>query len=174
MNLRKFLKKERLLWHKHFIPSFLAAIVVAVIAFIYETTFSNIILLASVGASAVILTNSQSHHLTKLHTTIVAYIVAIVISAIVYFVNSLVKLDMALNVFLLIFLVGIFLFLFNAFHPPAITASISFIVLEMPLVEMFYLFGAVIILLIVVRFLTYIVSQHLPVKDFMNEFKRSF
>jgi CBS-domain-containing membrane protein len=174
MDFKKIIKRERILWHRHFIPSLLAGVLVAFIAFVYEMTISNIIIIASVGASAVILTNIRSHHLTKLHTTIVAYVIAILVSSLVYFVNLFFPLHIAISIFVLVFLVGILLFLFNTFHPPAITASLSFIVLERPLIDMLYLFFAVIILFILVRFATYTLSQHLTVKEFLKEFKKSF
>jgi len=174
MNLDQIIQKERILWHRHFIPSLLAGVLVGLISFIYEATVSNIILFASIGASAVILTNSRSHHLTKLHTTIVAYFVTILISSAVYFFNVFIPLHISINIFLLIFLVGLALFLVNAFHPPAITASLSFILLERPLIDLLYLFSAVIILFVLLRLLTYIFSQNLSVKNFIREFTRSF
>jgi hypothetical protein len=75
-----FIKREKYLWHKHFIPSFIAGIAVGLLSFLYKATLSNIILFASVGASAVILAHSTSHHLLKLRTTIIAYITAIMVS----------------------------------------------------------------------------------------------
>lgn len=175
MNIKRIIKKERKIWHAHFLPALIAGLVVAAISFVYEITISNILLFASVGASAIILTNSHSHHLTKLHTTIVAYIIAILVSSGVYFFNMYVyNFYISINIFLVIFLMGIVLFLFDAFHPPAITASLSFIVLDRPLIELIYLFVAIILLLTLVRFVTYVMSQHLSIKEFFNEFKRSF
>lgn len=174
MNLQKFLQNKRQLWHKHFIPSIFAGLVVALISLIYEATLSNVVLLASVGSSAVILTNSHSHHLTKLHTTIVSYLFTIIISSLVYLLNTALPLHVSINIFLLISIVGTTLFLANSFHPPAIAASLSFILLEKPLIDLLYLFAAIILVLICIRFLTYVFSQRLSVKEFTKEFKKSF
>tara|TARA_Y100000310_G_C20676209_1_gene813201 strand:- start:587 stop:1111 length:525 start_codon:yes stop_codon:yes gene_type:complete len=166
------LRKERRLWHKHFLPSLMAGVIVGIIAFFFEATVSNILLFASVGASAIILTNQHSHHLTKLHTTIVGYVSAIVLALAVYYLNTFYDLHIAVDIALLVFLVGLALFLFDSFHPPAITASISFIVLERPVFDLLYLFLAIIILMIVVRMGTYTISDNLPVKEFWREFLR--
>jgi len=66
MKSKDFFKKERLLWHKYFVPSLLAGICVGLIAWFFELTISNILLFASVGASAVILTHSTSHPPSKI------------------------------------------------------------------------------------------------------------
>ena len=173
MNWNKFVKKERSLWHHHFYPSLFAGIIVGIISYLFELTVSNVILFASVGASAVILMNSQSEHLLKLNTAVAAYVLAIIISLGVYFFNLYVPLHVSINISLLVFLVGLSLFLFNSFHPPAITGSISFILLERPVMDLLFLFLAIIILLIFIRFFTYIFAQNLRVKDFIKEFIRS-
>ncbi|MFH1290448.1 MAG: HPP family protein [Nanoarchaeota archaeon] len=172
VKVKTFLRHKRKLWHYHFIPSLIAGLIVALISYVYKLTAFNILLFASVGASAVILTNSRSHHLTKLRTTIIAYLLAVAISSIVYGLNLLIPIHVSINIFILIFLVGLFLFLFDAFHPPAITASLSFILLDRPLFDLIYLFIAIIVLLIIVRLITYVLSQHLPVKEFALEFKK--
>lgn len=172
MQFKKFIAKEKILWHRHFLPSLLTALVVAVLSFLYEYSTSSVVLFASVGASATILTHSRSHHLTKLHTTITAYLIAIIISLLIYFLNSAIPLANSVNIFILIFMVSLSLFLFNAVHPPAIGASISFILRKGGVDELIYLFSAVVLLLIAVRFLTYILSQHLSVKEFEKEFKK--
>lgn len=174
MDFKKFIKREKVLWHRHFIPSVIAGLAVALISFVYQITVSNIVLFASVGASAAILTNTRSHHLTRLRTTILAYIISIIISSFVYLINLFIPLHISINIFLLVFLVGLFLVLLNTFHPPAITASLSFILLERPVVDLIYLFIAIIVLFVVIRLLTYTLSQHLSVKEFFKEFRKSF
>jgi len=168
------IKRERIIWHEHFIPSLIAAIAVAAIAYVFEATTSNIVLFASVGASAVILTHRKSHHLTKLHTTIVAYLIAIGVSLFTFIINKWFPIHIAINIFIVVFLVSMLLFLFNVFHPPAITASLSFLLLDRPTIDLVYLFVAIIALLILVRFATYVICRHLPVKEFMAEFEKSF
>jgi len=174
MDFDKFVKHERRIWHNHFIPSVLAGLLVALISLVFDLTVSNVILYASVGASAVILTNQSSHHLVKLHTTLVAYCVAIVLSLLLYYFNLAYPLHISLNMFLLVTFVGLGLFLFDAFHPPAVTASLSFLLLEGAVLDLLYLFISVFVLLIMIRLMTYIVSQHLSLGEFVKEFKKSF
>ncbi|MBN2567754.1 HPP family protein [Candidatus Woesearchaeota archaeon] len=172
MGWSSWLKHERRLWHKHFMPSLIAGVIVAALSYAYQATISSIILFASVGASATILTHAKSHHLTRLRTTLGAYLIAIVISLCVYGLNQALPLHISVNIFLLVFLVGIALFLLDVFHPPAITASLSFILLDRPLIDLLYLFCAILLLFIGIRFLTYVLSQHLPVGEFFQEFCR--
>lgn len=169
---RKILRKEKRLWHRHFIPSLAAAAAVALLSLLYKVTVSNVILFASVGASAIILTNTRSHHLTKLRTTIMAYLIAIVISVGVYGLNLLFPLHISINLFLLMLLVGIAIFLADVFHPPVITASLSFILLDRPVLDLLYLFVAIILMFILIRLATYTFSQHLTVKRFWREFRK--
>ena len=172
MNFDKIIKREKILWHNHFIPSLLAGLLVGLITFLYQATISNILLFSSVGASALILTNSKSHHLTKLRTTIISYFITIIISLGVYYLNKLIVVPLYLNIFLLVFLIGIVMFLANSFHPPAVAAGIAFIVLDRGVIELLYLFFYIIVLLILIRFLVYTLSQHLSVKEFRKEFGR--
>ena len=171
MNFDKIIKREKILWHNHFIPSLLAGLLVGLITFLYQATISNILLFSSVGASALILTNSKSHHLTKLRTTIISYFITIIISLGVYYLNKLIVVPLYLNIFLLVFLIGIVMFLANSFHPPAVAAGIAFIVLDRGVIELLYLFFSIIVLLILIRFLVYTLSQHLSVREFRKEFR---
>ena len=77
-------KKERLICHKRFLPSFVAGIAVALITLFFEITASNIVLLASLGASAVILTHKQTHRLNILRTVIFSKIYEMVQEDVVF------------------------------------------------------------------------------------------
>ncbi|MBU1198761.1 MAG: HPP family protein [Nanoarchaeota archaeon] len=172
MSFKTFLRKKRKLWHKHFVPSLIAGICVAVVTFLFEFTAANIVLFASVGASAAILANFNSHHLTKLHTTITSYVIAIIISLILYGLNLFLNMPLYLNLFFVVFLIGLVIYLADSFHPPAISAGVSFFLFERNLSDLIYLFIAIVVLFILIRFFTYTISQRLPVKDFFVEFKR--
>ncbi|MBD3259087.1 hypothetical protein GF371_00485 [Candidatus Woesearchaeota archaeon] len=174
MNIHQWLKKERRLWHKHFVPSLIAGVAVAILTLLFEFNAFNVVLFASVGASAVILANLRSHHLTKLRTAIIAYVIAIIVSTGVFLLNLLHNFDPAFNLFFVIFGIAILLYLLDSFHPPAITAGASFILLERPVIELGYLLIAIIVLLVLVRFAAYIFSQHLPLREFYEEFVREF
>jgi len=174
MDYKKLLRRERILWHNHFIPSFLAGLAAALISLLYQMTIANVVLFSSVGASAAILTNNRSHHLTKLHTTIVAYVIAVVISSSVYLLDKEIPIHISVKIFLLVFLVALFQFLLNAFHPPAISGSLAFILLDRSIIDLLYLLSEITILLIFVRFTSYLISQHLTISEFVKEFEKSF
>lgn len=171
---KDFINKERALWHKHFTPSLIAALIVAVIMAFMRLTLSNVILFSSVAASAFILTHSRSHHLTRLHTTIVAYIIAMLVSGAVYLISLIAGIPLSVHVFIAIFLTAILLYLANAIHPPAVSASLSFVMVETYISGLVWLFFAILILFIMVRLATYVFSQHLSLKNFTYEFTRSF
>lgn len=172
MDFDQWMKRERLLWHNHFIPSVFAGLIVAFLAYLYELTLPNIVMFASVGASVTILTHTHSHHLTRLYTAILAYFIASLLSALVYILKSYVETAIYVDIFLVIFLVNLGLFLFNVFHPPAVGASLAFILFHQRIADLAYLFIAIVIALIVVRFFTYIFSQHLSVTEFVKEFEK--
>ena len=170
---KEFIKKERKIWHKHFTPSIIAALVVALVTAFMKLTVSNVILFSSVAASAFILTHSKSHHLTKLRTTLIAYLIAIIISGILFAINKIINLPTSVNLFIVIFFTGIGMYLANAVHPPAVSASLSFVLLEGYYISgLVSLFFAILVLLILVRLLTYVFSQHLPIKSFFKELKK--
>ena len=174
MSLKRIIKKERKIWHKHFIPSLIAGIGMAIVTLAFDVTVFGVVMFSSVGASAVILANNQSHHLTKLRTTIFAYISATVISGLVFLLNKIIPIHLSINLFLIVFLVAIIMYLLDTFHPPAISAAAAFLLLEREIADLIFLFVTVIAILVFVRFFSYIFSQHLSVKEFIKEFKKEF
>ena len=170
---KEFIQKERLVWHKHFTPSIIAAFIVAIVTAFMELTLSNVILFSSVAASAFILTHSTSHHLTKLRTTLIAYLIAMFVSGAVYGINLFLRMPMSVNLFIVMFFTGIGMYLANTVHPPAVSACLSFVLLEGYYFSgLASLFFAILLLLILVRFTTYIFTQKLPMKSFLKEFER--
>ncbi|MFO7710159.1 MAG: HPP family protein [Candidatus Woesearchaeota archaeon] len=172
MDFQKFLRKEKKIWHKRFLPSLAAALLAGFISYVIDFTLSNVVLFASVGASAFILTNANHHHLATLRTTILAYVIALIISSFVYMANKYYPLHMSVNIFLLVFFVGISLYLFNAIHPPAISVSLSFILLKRSYVELIYIVIAIFLLFIIVRLITYAYSGDLSIRHFGKEFRK--
>jgi len=79
--------------------------------------------------------------------------------------------DIALSIAIIVFLMGVLLYTFNAVHPPAITAALSFLVLNRAPKELIYLFLAIIAILILTRLITYLVEQRLSLKEFIKEFE---
>lgn len=172
MNFKRFLKKERQIWHRHFVPSLVAALAAGLIAYIFEATTSNIILFASLGASAFILSNAEKHRLTKLKITVKAYTIAVILSVLLYYIDKIIPMHMCIKISILVFIVSMGLYLANAVHPPAVSASLSFILLERGLGELFMLLLAIILLLTMMRAFTYVYSKDLSIRHFLHEFKK--
>jgi len=156
------------------LPPLIAAVVVGAMSFLYEVTISNILLFASVGALALILAQRTSPELKRLRITIVAYVFAIIVSASVHYLNQVVELDISVGLFITILSIGILMIAFDTFHPPAVTASLSYLLLDRPIIDLFILFSAIIILLIVVRFAVYTLVLRYPIKKFFTELIKSF
>jgi len=173
MSFKKWLMHERSIWHKRFLPSLIAGVAVAIISLFFEMTVSNIVLLASLGSSAAILTHKQVHKLTILRTVILSYVVALVVSlgamALVRFVG--VTFPVAALVGVTFTTIG--MYLLDVFHPPAVSASLAFVMFHVGFWEITVIFTSVILLLILTKLMTYaFYYEHLEMKHFWNEFKK--
>lgn len=173
MDVKKWLKHERLIFHKRFIPSLISGIAVSIIAFFFQATASNIIMFASLGASAVIISHRYVHKLTILRTVIFSYLLALIVSiSLLLFVSKL-NLSFSIATLLAVTITTILLYLFNIFHPPAVAASLSFIIMDTGFIETLVIFISIIILLVVMKLLTYaFYYEHLELKKFHHEFKK--
>ena len=156
------------------LPPLIAAVIVGGLSFVYEVTISSILLFASVGASALILARRTSPELNRLRISINAYIFAIIVSVGVHYLNQWFELDVAVGLFISILSIGILMISFDAFHPPAVTASLSYLLLDRPITDLFILFSAIIILLFVVRFAVYTLILRYPIRGFFKELVKSF
>ncbi|MBT6774338.1 HPP family protein [Candidatus Woesearchaeota archaeon] len=173
MSLQRFINKERLIWHKRFIPSLIAGIAVAVITFFFEMTASNIVMFASLGASAAILTHKQIHKLTILRTVIFSYLISLSISGIILFIIHHYTLSFSIAALIAVTLATLTMYLADVFHPPAVSAALAFVLLDGGFWETIVIFFSVIILLIIIKLLTYaFYYEHLEMDKFMQEFKK--
>jgi CBS-domain-containing membrane protein len=173
MLFTNWLKKERRIWHKRFIPSLVTGIAVTILTIFFEMTVSNIILFASLGASAAILTTKKIHPLNVLRTVIISYVIALVVSSLLLFVSHHLFMPFSVSVLMAVTLVTLAMYLFNVFHPPAVAASISFLVYDAGFYETFLIFISVIIMMILIKFLTYaFYYEELKMHKFHLEFKK--
>jgi CBS-domain-containing membrane protein len=171
---KKLIKKETKIWHQHFIPSLIAGVGVAVVALFFKLNVPNVILFSSIGASAIILAHNDSHHLTKLHTALLSYFTAVIISLILLWINSMYEFHWAVNLFFVVFLVSIAMYLIDSVHPPAVSAALAFVLFEGKTLDLIYLFLSIMALLVFIRFISYTISSNLSIKKFLHEFKKEF
>ncbi len=172
MGFQQLWEEEKYLWHKHFIPSVIAGIAVAVMAYVQEQTVSNIVLIASIGSSTMILTNAASHHLVKLRTALGSYSVAAIIAVLIQLYTQVVPLSTPVVVAFSVFFSGMAIYLLNMVHPPAISVAVSFVLTDTASLTFLSLFPAILLFFIIVRLLAYLISQHLSLRRFLDEFKR--
>ena len=172
MSWHSWFTKERRIWHKRFIPSLVTGLAVAIITLFFELTTSNIVLFSSLGASAAIMTHNKIHELNILRTVISSYLIALVVSLLVGTGITL-GLNSELGVMITVCVTLILLYLFDIFHPPAVSASLAFLILEGGFAERIYIFFAVIILLIITKLLTYLFFyENLELRKFHLEFRK--
>ena len=164
-------ERSKEFWHEHFVPSLIAGLVIGLVVFSYDTTVANVLFFASVGASAVILTNSSSHHLVKLRTALWAYFMLAVLAPLIQFASQQLGVHDAVAIGALVFGLSLGMYWLNAFHPPVISAAIAFIFFEGGLIDLFALFLLVVVIFISIRFMMYIAYQHFSPKEFWQEFK---
>lgn len=173
MSFTSWLTKERAVWHRRFIPSLVAGLAVALVTIFFEMTTSNIILFASLGASAAILTHKYVHRLSILRTVLLSYLVALLLSIAVLFFIRRFSLPAWLSVLLTVTSVTLGIYLFNVFHPPAVGASLSFITFEGSTREMLIVFFSVLVLLVLIKLLTYVFYyENLQLRKFKQEFRK--
>ena len=167
-----FIKKERAIWHQRFIPSLIAGIGVAVLTIFFQLTAHNVVMFASLGASAAILTHRFIHRLTILYTVIFSYLVALIVSLPIFYLMKDFEFAFPISILLVVTMTTLTLYLLNIFHPPAISASIAFLLIQDSVMERVLIFGSVIILLIVIKLLTYFFYyENFGLRNFAREFK---
>lgn len=158
-------------WHEHFIPSLIAGLAIGLVVFSYDTTVANVLFFASVGASAVILTNSSSHHLVRLRTALIAYFLLVLSAPFIQFASQQLGVHDGIAIGTLVFGLSLGMYWFNAFHPPVISAAIAFIFFEGGFADLLVLFSLVVVMFICIRFMMYVAYQHFSPKEFWQEFK---
>ena len=174
MSFKTWLTHERSIWHKRFIPSLIAGIAVAVISLFFKMTVSNIVLLASLGSSAAILTHKQVHKLTILRTVVISYAIALIVSVLAMFLVQFDTITFPIATLVAVTLTTIGMYLFDVFHPPAVSASLAFVMFNVSFWEIVVIFISVILLLILTKLMIYtFYYEHLEVKHFWNEFKKT-
>ena len=116
MKLREFVKKERLIWHKRFIPSLIAGVAVAILTIFFQMTAHNVVMFASLGASAAILTHKFIHRLTILYTVIFSYLVALLVSLPIFYLIKGFPYSFPLSILIAVTMTTLILYLFNIFQ----------------------------------------------------------
>jgi hypothetical protein len=173
MAKKKPKKKKRYIWHSYFDAAHVLATAIAVIFSFGEVmSGAGIIMLASIAASAFVLTYKYRHHLTTLGTITLAYVIAGVMSIGIVMLLRLTGVAIIWQAFVLLFGVSALLLLLNTFHPPAVAFGMAFIIFTRNTSEYVFVLFATLMILIAIRLIIYIVHEHLDINDFFQEFLR--
>jgi len=171
MSISDYLKKERKIWHRRFVPSLIAGMAVAILTVFFQMTAHNVVMFASLGASAAILTHKFIHRLNILYVVIFSYLVALLVSLPIFYLVKDFSYAFPTSILIAVTMTTLILYLLNIFHPPAISASIAFLLIQDSLTERILIFGSVIVLLIIIKLLTYFFYyENLTLKKFHHEF----
>ncbi len=171
MSFKTWLKRRRTIWHERFIPSLIAGLAVAILTFFFSMTTSNLVLFSCLGASAAILTHYKVNKINILSTVILSYFLALIVSSLTSALSVLFSFSLNIEVMIAVTLTTMGLYLFDIFHPPSVASSIAFLTFEGHFYDKLLVFISVIILLVIIKFLTYaFYYERLEMKKFHHEF----
>jgi len=149
------------------IPALLGGIAIFLISFFLKITLGNVILLASLGASTVILSEFPNEKFAKLKVVIISYLFAALIGYGVSFIGN-----SHLAAGLGIFLITSVMLLTNNVHPPAGGVTLAFIFSPREPITLLYVMLSIIALLVILKSIIYIYKKELNIKKFHHEFIR--
>ena len=153
------------LWKSHFGPALIAGLAVGIIFLLFSASPENILLFASLGASAAILAHPKYNARANVRVTIISYVLMSVIAIIMRYL----ALSFFVSVVLTIFLTAGLLSWLDLFHPPAISASLSFLLYSYDILSLLGLLASIVVLLLLVRLFAYILHPHLDLSIFHKE-----
>lgn len=151
--------------------SFIVAFSVSLLTLFFEATIANLLIFASLAASAVLLVNTDRYKLVNLRVIIESYIFTALIAITVIYLFRENNLGFyPAEVFFILLLSSLAIYFFNCIHPPAISCALAFSIEQSSFGELALLVVAIIVLLIIIRMLMYLTSDKLLIKNFHKEF----
>jgi len=171
MDLKKWLKRRRIIFHERFASSLIAGLAVAVLTYFFSVSTSNLVLFSCLGASAAILTHYKRSKINILSSVILSYLLALIVSSLTILFTGYFSLGLNFEVMIAVTFTTMGLYLFDIFHPPAVASSIAFLTFDGAFSDKFLILISVIILLVIVKFLTYaFYYERLEMRKFHHEF----
>lgn len=174
--MAKKAKKEAIramTWHSSYNSAYVVGIAIVVAALLLDfLSTSGIIIVASIAASAVILSHQFRHHLTTLGTITFAYFISAVMAIPIAYIFRIGLVPMEVQAITMIIVIGYLLKWLNLVHPPAVAFAAAFLIYERGIAPYLVIMLASIVTFAAIRLTIYIVYDHLTVKDFMKELVR--
>ena len=167
---KKKLHHDLMKWPGHFTHALVLAIAISIAAmFNSYLSAAGIIIMGSLGASAVILTHKHKHHLTTLGTITFSYFIATFLAIGVAIILRMLNAPLESKLIISIVVIGFSLFWLGIFHPPALAFGVAFMVFERTTSGYLIVFCAAIVCFVLIRMLIYMFYEHLSLKQFVNE-----
>ncbi len=158
---------------KVLVHSIIAGLSVALLALFLTKSLSQggLILFASVAATAGVMCHFPKSKSNSLRSVILSYACAIIISILIWQGIQMYNTSLVLASFLAVFSVSVMFYIFDIFHPPAISAVMGFLLYnDQQLHHLLVLFVSLIGLLIILKLLWYIYAEELQIEHFVKEF----
>ncbi len=173
MAKKKPKKKKRYVWHSYFDAAHILATAIAVIFSFGEVmSGAGIIMMASIAASGFVLTYKYRHHLTTLGTVTLGYIISSIVSIGIVMLFRALGVSILWQAFAVLIVVSALLLALNTFHPPAVAFGMAFIIFTRNTSEYVFVLFAALLILVAIRFIIYMIHDHLDINDFFQEFLR--
>lgn len=154
------------------VPSLIAGISVMVVFYFFKLKNAGFeLLFAALGSSAFLISVSPHAESAKLRNVLIGYfyggIFGIVGEQLLAHGAPL-----YLSAFVAVFLTSLFMLISKSPHPPAAGAALSFVIYRRASAELLTLYLAILLLIVVGKFLVYAYRKELPVREFKREFSR--
>lgn len=172
MDLQHIYKKEKKILRNRLYSSIVVGLSVAIITLFFQMNAANVLIFSCLGASALILANENKHKVTSLRVVFESYIITAIIAIAVLYSFEYIGISFFWQVFTVMFLSSLSIYLFDCFHPPAIGSSLAFLIFQRSFNELIMLIAAIFILLTMIRFLMYVRYEELRLEEFFKEFKK--
>ena len=152
--------------------SAMAGLAVALVSILFRLSSDGLLLFASLGASAAVMGYFPKSRMNSVRTIVISYVLVILVSMVCLYLSNNFGLGLATMMFLAVFLSTSSMMFCDAFHPPAISASLGFMLMTAAPFYLIIMLACVISLIVMIKFLYYIHLEELEVEEFVREFTK--
>lgn len=151
-------------------PSLIAGISVLVVFYFFKFKSTGFeLLFAALGSSAFLISAFPNSESAKLRNVLLGYFYGGIFGLAGEQLLAY-GLPLYLSAFVSVFLTSLFMLISRSPHPPAAGAALSFVIYRRASTELLTLYLAIIVLIVVGKFLTYAYRKEMRVGEFRREF----
>lgn len=152
------------------IPSLIAGLTVLVIFYFFaQSGPGSELLFAALGSSAFLICAFPDIRTAKLRNVLMGYFYGGVFGLSSAYLLQY-SIPVYLSAFMAVFLTSFFMLISRGSHPPAVGAALAFVIYRRTTLELFVLYIAILILMIVAKFLVYVYRKEMHIGEFKHEF----